>query len=176
MCFEYIVLMFYCSNQILGPYFSLHKCPQDGSLLLRSPSWIFCLLHFVLLAAGKHNGWGFPQKLSGWDPSHQQWRPGSEPGESTPEGKGFIRGFRECVSKRFLSHWKVCNVFPNLSVKRWWHFFWNIFHWCVFFLLQNQNKMEIAAEVLHKVDILNWVYYRGLPIKIHKVPQKMCRS
>lgn len=74
-------------------------CPQDGSptavslcvwSLERSCERITC---FALpsLFTGEHHGWGDPQKLSRRDLGHQQWRCGSEPWFSVPEGKGPCR-------------------------------------------------------------------------------------
>lgn len=49
------------------------------------------LLNVTFLMTGEHDGWGDSQKLSRGDLGHQQWRPGSEPWDSVPEGKGPFR-------------------------------------------------------------------------------------
>lgn len=45
------------------------------------------LLHLTILIAGEHNGRGVPQKHSGGDPRHQQWRTRTEPRVCIQQGK-----------------------------------------------------------------------------------------
>lgn len=112
---------------------------------------------------GEHDGWGNSQKLSRGDLGHQQWRPGSEPRDSVPEGKGPFRVLLQpihwCLEQQHCSEigWCIDTWRPRPHLRG--YFETSSFFYAVWPFVHMQTHFQVTQNRAFGKLFLGWRFF-----------------